>query len=85
MRWAAEERALFGLSPESPRNRFPCSVLVWNTSRGWFRRTKYVVRAGELKHFTADHDPEQFLHECMHEIASLTNLTYPFEKGEPSI
>jgi 1-acyl-sn-glycerol-3-phosphate acyltransferase len=53
--------------------------------RGWFRRTKYVVRAGELKHFTADHDPEQFLHECMHEIASLTNLTYPFEKGEPSV
>jgi 1-acyl-sn-glycerol-3-phosphate acyltransferase len=53
--------------------------------RGWFRRTRFVIRAGEVSYFTADHDPEEFLHERMHEIARLSNLTYPFQKAESSI
>ncbi|EPG67203.1 lysophospholipid acyltransferase family protein [Leptospira wolffii] len=47
--------------------------------RGFLRRTSLVVRAGELKYLQPDQDPEEFMHECMHEIARLTNMEYPFE------
>ncbi|EMI65604.1 lysophospholipid acyltransferase family protein [Leptospira noguchii] len=47
--------------------------------RGFLRRTSLTIRIGELKYLNPDKDPEEFLHECMHEIASLTNLIYPFE------
>ncbi|PJZ55257.1 lysophospholipid acyltransferase family protein [Leptospira adleri] len=46
--------------------------------RGFLRRTKLTIRIGELKHLHPNQDPEEFLHERMHDIASLTNLTYPF-------
>lgn len=49
---------------------------------GFLRRTKFTIRAGELKHFTAEQDADQFLHECMVEIARLTNLVYPFSSKE---
>ncbi|ALO25908.1 acyltransferase [Leptospira borgpetersenii serovar Castellonis str. 200801910] len=47
--------------------------------RGFLRRTKLSIRIGELKYLNPNENPEEFLHERMHEIASLTNLTYPFE------
>ncbi|MBW0434223.1 1-acyl-sn-glycerol-3-phosphate acyltransferase [Leptospira yasudae] len=46
---------------------------------GFFRRTKLTIRIGELKYLNPNQDPEEFLHERMHEIATLTNMTYPFE------
>ncbi|WP_208728752.1 lysophospholipid acyltransferase family protein [Leptospira selangorensis] len=50
--------------------------------RGFLRRTSFIVRAGKLRHFEPDMDHEDFLHDCMHEIASLTNLKYPFEQAK---
>ncbi len=46
---------------------------------GFLRRTSLIVRAGELKHLQPGQDPEEFMHDCMLEIASLTNMKYPFE------
>ncbi|PJZ28490.1 lysophospholipid acyltransferase family protein [Leptospira kmetyi] len=46
---------------------------------GFLRRTKLSIRIGELKYLNPNQDPEEFLHERMHEIASLTNMTYPYE------
>ncbi|EMP82957.1 acyltransferase [Leptospira santarosai str. CBC1531] len=47
--------------------------------RGFLRRTKLSIRIGKLKYLNPNENPEEFLHECMHEIAKLTNLVYPFE------
>ncbi|XDD51611.1 lysophospholipid acyltransferase family protein [Leptospira sp. WS92.C1] len=63
--------------PESPLPVL-CLGLEYEP-RGFLRRTKLTVRIGELKYLHPKQDPEEFLHDCMHEIARLTNLTYPFE------
>lgn len=47
--------------------------------RGFLRRTSLVMRVGELRYLQPDQDPEEFMHDCMLEIAELTKLEYPFE------
>lgn len=63
--------------PETPLPIL-CLGLDYRPS-GFLRRTSLTIRIGELKHLHPDADPEEFLHERMHEIASLTNMKYPFQ------
>lgn len=46
--------------------------------KGIFRRTRFILRASEPRWFSAAQDAEAFMHECMLEIARLTNMAYPF-------
>ena len=50
-------------------------------SKGLFRR-KLIIRFGEIKKYSKSDNPETFLHECMLEIAKLSNLEYKFPKPE---
>lgn len=45
-----------------------------------FRRTELIMRAGPVRLYSKREDPEEFLHDCMLEIARLSQLEYPFEK-----
>ncbi len=45
-----------------------------------FRRTELILRAGPVRLYSRREDPEEFLHECMLDIARLSHLEYPFEK-----
>ncbi|MDZ4725996.1 MAG: lysophospholipid acyltransferase family protein [Leptospira sp.] len=47
-----------------------------------FPRTKIFIRFGNPKFFAKSDDPEIFLHDCMLEIANLSNKEYKFPKPE---
>ncbi|MCB1314638.1 MAG: 1-acyl-sn-glycerol-3-phosphate acyltransferase [Leptospiraceae bacterium] len=60
--------------------REPIAVLCvgFHYTRRRFRRTLVDFKIGTVRHFTREHDPEMFMHECMHEIADLSGLKYPY-------
>jgi len=47
-----------------------------------FPRTEVFMRIGKSCQYDIHDDPEDFLHERMHEMAELSLLTYPFKKPE---
>nr|WP_243393281.1 lysophospholipid acyltransferase family protein [Leptospira perolatii] len=64
-----------------PKKPLPVSLLGFEYEpRGRFRRTKITLRVGETRELHPGQDPEEFLHECMHELARLSGLVYPFER-----
>lgn len=42
-------------------------------------RTKLVMRMGDPRSYHGKMDPEAFMHDCMLEIARLSNLEYPYK------
>jgi len=45
---------------------------------GW--RTDAHIRIGKTTYYSKDQDPDDFLHERMHEMAELSLLTYPYKR-----
>ncbi|NBU98956.1 MAG: 1-acyl-sn-glycerol-3-phosphate acyltransferase, partial [Spirochaetia bacterium] len=52
-----------------------CVGIEYNNS---FPRRIITIRFGEIKQFSKKDDPEDFLKNCMLDIARLSNLNYPF-------
>lgn len=50
-----------------------------------FRRTLVDIKIGRAREMAPGHEPEDFLHSAMQEIAALSNLAYPFEKSQARV
>jgi 1-acyl-sn-glycerol-3-phosphate acyltransferase len=62
--------------PEKPLN---VNVIGFRYKKEGFRTTAHI-RIGQTTQYDATNDPDEFLHERMHQMAELSLLTYPYKR-----
>lgn len=64
-----------------PKNPLPIVVMGVEYRKSFFR-TKVTLKFGKIRLYQSGKDPAEFLHEAMIEMASLSNLEYPYKLEE---